>query len=89
MQIPVLVELRTTFCVCNHPSLIVSRFHANHTAGLASMQDLVPMHPTVVSPNCFGTTAGAFATTSPAAAASLRRKVAVSYHFGELFVGCR
>ncbi len=89
MQIPVLVEVRTTLCVCNRCSLIMSRFPANHLAGLISMQDLVPMQPTLVSPNHCGTTAGAFATTPPTPAASPRCKVVVSYHFGKLFVGSR
>jgi hypothetical protein len=50
--------------------LILSWFPAIYIAGLASMQDLVPMRPTVVSPNCFGTTAGTFIIESPAAATS-------------------
>jgi hypothetical protein len=43
------------------------------------MQYLVPMRPTVVSPNCFVPMAGAIATVSPTAIASLRCEVAASY----------
>jgi hypothetical protein len=62
----------------------MSQFPANYIAGLASMQDLVPMRPTVVASNCFGTTSSAVATASPAAATSLWHEVAASYHFSEL-----
>jgi hypothetical protein len=65
------------------------QFPANYIAGLASMQDLVPVRPTVVAPNCFGTTSGAVAAASPAAAVSLWHKVAASYHFSELLGGGR
>jgi hypothetical protein len=85
LQIPVLVEICSPLCVCN--CCIVSRFPTNHIAGLSGMQYLVPMHLTVFSPNCFGAMVGAIATVTPAAAASLRREVAASNHFGEL-VGC-
>jgi hypothetical protein len=42
------------------------------------MQYLVPMHPTVVSLNCFGTKVGTVTKASPPAAVSLRREVAAS-----------
>jgi hypothetical protein len=89
LQIPVLVEIHSPLCVCNHSILIVSWFPAIHIAGFAGMQYLVPMHPAVVAPNCFGATAGVVAPASSTAAASLRCGILASHHFGELFVGRR
>ncbi len=89
MKIPVLVEIRSPLCVCKHSTLIVSQFPANHIAGFAGMQYLVPMHTTIVAPNCFGATASAVALASSASAASLRGGVVVSHRFGEHFVGHR
>ncbi len=89
MQEPVLIEIRSPLCFCNHSTLIMSWFPANHIAGFTGMQYLVPMRPAVVAPNCFGTKVGAVASASSTAAASLRHKVAASHRFSEFFVGHR
>jgi hypothetical protein len=89
LQIPILVEIRSPLCVRNRSILIVPWFPANHIAGFAGMQYLVPMHPAVVASNCFGATTGIVAPASSAATASPRRRVVASHCFGELFVGRR
>jgi hypothetical protein len=89
LQIPVLVEICSPPCTCNCSTLIVSQFPANHIAGFAGMQYLIPMRQAVVALNCFGAMAGVVAAASSAAAASLRHGVVASHHFGELFVGRR
>ncbi len=68
---------------------IVSGLPANHIAGFAGMQNLALMHPAVVAPKCFRSTAGTVAPISSAGATSLWCKVAASHRFGELFVGRR
>ncbi len=85
LQIPILVEIRSLLCVCNHSILIVSRFPANHIAGFAGMGYLVPMRSAVVAPNCFGATTGVVAPAYSAAAVSLRRGVVACHRFSELF----
>jgi hypothetical protein len=52
------------------------------------MQDLEPMRPTVVAPNCFGMVPlNAVAAMSPTAAASMGQEVAANYHLSEHLVG--
>ncbi len=80
-------ELMHWHDVCNHHRFIVTQFPASCIAGLASMQDLVPVRPTVVAPNCFGSMLDAIAAASSTAAASMGQEVETSYHSGELPVG--
>jgi hypothetical protein len=89
LQILILVEIRSPLCVHNRSILIMPRFPANHIAGFAGMQYLLPMCPAVITPNCFGATMGVVTPVSSAIAASLRGGVVSSHHFGELFVGRR
>ena len=52
------------------------------------MHDPVPLRPTVVAPNYFGTVpSNNVAAMCPTAAASIGHKVVASNHVGELLVG--
>ncbi len=68
LLVPVLVVVCATLRVHNSRRLAVTQFPADCIADVASMQDLVSMHPTVVAPKCFRTVPLSAVTVTPPSA---------------------